>query len=71
MRDWLYDLRESKGYTQAEMASKLQMTQPAYSRLESGLGYKDMSLAQAVAISKVLNLPLGLIKELELGNDAC
>lgn len=49
-------LRENEGWTQAQMAEKLRMSQAAYSRLESGSS--EMSLYRVMQMSEVFKLPL-------------
>jgi len=41
--------REVKGISQEYMAAKLQITQPSYSRLESGIARIDVQKLKAIA----------------------
>lgn len=49
-------IRESKGYSQEEMAEKLAITQSSYARFERGATKTDLSTVQQVA--SVFNLSL-------------
>ena len=49
-------IRESKGYSQEFVASKLYITQQAYSRLEKNP--ESMTLQRLRDLAKVLNVPL-------------
>jgi len=65
MRDWLKEKRVESGYTMAQMASKLEITESYYSMIESGERQKKMDVALAAKLSAVLDLPLKKIVENE------
>lgn len=50
----LRDLRESKGYTQKQIAEMLFTTQPQYYRYESGV--RDLTCELLVILSKIYNV---------------
>lgn len=52
-RDWLIDLRKSKGFTQQKIADKSFIDRSYYSQIENGL--RDPSPSVAENIAKVLN----------------
>ena len=61
MREYLQELRKSKNFTQAYVASKLGMVAAAYSMLESGLRQKDMDLSIVVTLAKVFDVSIDYI----------
>lgn len=65
MRDWLKDKRSALGFTMAQMAKKLEITESYYSMIESGDRQKKMDVALAAKLSAVLGVPLKQIAELE------
>ena len=65
MRDWLKEKRVENGYTMAQMAAKLDITESYYSMIESGDRQKKMDVALAAKLSAVLDLPLKKIVENE------
>ncbi len=65
MRDWLKEKRVESGYTMAQMASKLEITESYYSMIESGERQKKMDVALASKLSVVFNMPLKKIAEYE------
>lgn len=52
-------LRESSGYSQAFVASKLGISQAAYSRLESG--EIEMAVSKVMSIADLYNVPLDIL----------
>lgn len=65
MRLWLKNLREEKKYTQEFVAQKLGMNQNTYSRLESGIYKKDMTISIGSKISDLFEIPLSTIRNYE------
>lgn len=65
MRIWLKKLREEKKYTQEFVAQKLGMNQNTYSRLESGIYKKDMTISIGSKLSDLFNIPLSTIRNFE------
>lgn len=65
MRDWLKEKRAESGYTMAQMASKLEITESYYSMIESGERQKKMDVALASKLSAVFDMPLKMIAEYE------
>lgn len=45
----IYALRKKNGYTQAELAERLSVSDKAVNRWESGVGYPDITLLPALA----------------------
>ena len=68
MRDWLKDKRRERGYTMAQMAEKLDITESYYSMIEAGDRQKKMDVILAGKISSILAIPVEKIAELEVGN---
>lgn len=56
MRDWLKQKRAEKGLTMAEMATKLDLTESYYSRIENGDRQKKMDIALLCKLSDVLGM---------------
>lgn len=65
MRDWLKEKRIESGYTMAQMASKLDITEAYYSLIESGERQKKMDVAIAAKLSAVFGIPLKQIVKFE------
>ena len=65
MRDWLKEKRVESGFTMAQMASKLEITEAYYSLIESGERQKKMDVAIAAKLSAVFGIPLKQIVKLE------
>lgn len=71
MREWLKDKRTECGYTMAQMATMLEITEGYYSMIESGERQKKMDMVLAGKLSSVLHITLSEIaqheKELAMG----
>ena len=65
MRDWLKEKRVESGFTMAQMASKLEITEAYYSLIESGERQKKMDVAIAAKLSAVFGIPLKQIVKFE------
>ena len=65
MRDWLKEKRVECGFTMAQMASKLEITEAYYSLIESGERQKKMDVAIAAKLSAVFGIPLKQIVKFE------
>ena len=65
MRDWLKEKRVEKGFTMAQMASKLEITESYYSMIEAGDRQKKMDVALASKLAVVFDMPLRKIAENE------
>lgn len=65
MRDWLKENRTALGYTMAQMAEKLDITESYYSMIEAGDRQKKMDIAIASQLSAILGVPLTQIIEME------
>ena len=55
MRVWLKDIREAQHMSQAELAERVQITQPSYSNIE--MGKRNPSVDAAKKIANVLGFP--------------
>ena len=65
MRDWMKEKRVGSGFTMAQMASKLDITESYYSMIEAGDRQKKMDVALASKLSVVFDMPLKMIAEYE------
>lgn len=65
MRDWLKENRTALGFTMAQMAEKLDITESYYSMIEAGDRQKKMDIAIASQLSAILGVPLTQIIEME------
>lgn len=57
-REWMTEAREQKGLSCKEAGKLLGMSESYYFRIENGVGKKRFDLPFAVAVSKVLGIPL-------------
>lgn len=58
MRNYLKVFRDGQGYSQADMAKKLGMSQQMYSFIENGERQQDISLGLLQKLSTALSVPL-------------
>ena len=65
MRDWLKEKRCERGYTMAQMAEKLGITESYYSLIEAGNRQKKMDMILAGKLSDVLGITMQQIVEME------
>lgn len=65
MRNWLKDIRDSKGYTQQHMANLLGVTVQQYNFIENGKRQQDLNLSTASKLSDIFGLPLSTIRNYE------
>ena len=65
MRDWLKEKRRERGYTMAQMAEKLGITESYYSLIEAGDRQKKMDMILAGKLSDVLGITMQQIVEME------
>lgn len=66
MREWLKTMRKRKGFTCKQMASRLQMSESFYNRVEAGERKKKLDIPTAQAIAQALEIPLETIVTMEL-----
>lgn len=64
-REWLKEKRIGSGFTMAQMASKLDITESYYSLIEAGERQKKMDVALASKLAVVFNMPIKKIAEYE------
>lgn len=65
MRDWLKESRREKGYTMAQMAEKLGITESYYSLIEAGDRQKKMDVILAGKLAEALGISVQQIAEME------
>jgi len=65
MRDWMKDARTKKGLTQLQVAKELDVSEGYYSYIESGERQKRMDITMAAKLSRVFDMPVQQIIELE------
>lgn len=65
MRNYLKVLREKAGMSQEDVAEKLNLSRPYYSRIECGVRKKDMDISLAQEIGRLFNVPITMIIEEE------
>ena len=70
MRKWLYDLRNSKGYTMKEIAEKLDISESYYCLIEKGERQKNMDMTVVAKLSVLFGLPISRIFACERENFA-
>ena len=65
MRGYLKELRAQKGFTQIEVAKKLDVSESYYSLIESGARKQEMPLSFAQKISEVFGVTVDFVIEKE------
>lgn len=65
MRDWLKSLRQDRGWTQAQTAEKMDVSESYYSYIESGERQKKMDIVVISKLADIFNLTIPEIIELE------
>lgn len=65
MRDWLLNARKDKGWTQLEVANKLNISEAYFSYIENGTRQKKMDISLAAKLSVVFDIPVEKIVEME------
>ena len=65
MRKWLLEARKSKGWTQLEVAEKLNISEAYFSYIENGTRQKKMDISLAAKLSVVFDIPVEKIVEME------
>ena len=65
MRGYLKELRAQKGFTQIEVAKKLDVSESYYSLIESGARKQEMPLSFAQKISAVFGVTVDFVIEKE------
>lgn len=65
MRQWMKEMREKNGITQAQMGEKLEISEAYYSYIESGDRQKNLDLTLAVKLSVIFEIPIQQIVEFE------
>lgn len=58
VRHWMIEAREAKGMNMEQAATALDMSIPYYYMIETGQRKKKLDLPFAMAVSKVLGVPL-------------
>ena len=61
MRSWLKGLREKSKFSQAELASRLNIAQQYYSLIENGERQKDLDLSMATKLAKIFDVSIDWI----------
>ena len=70
MRDWLLNARKDKGWTQLEVANKLNISEAYFSYIENGTRQKKMDISLAAKLSVVFDIPVEKIVEMEEEEEA-
>lgn len=65
MRYWLKSLREQFNYSMSDMAHYMGISRQYYSYIENGERLQDLTFSIAIKISKIFNISLDEIKQLE------
>lgn len=71
MRDWLQKRRKEVGLTQADLASKLDITESYLCQIEQGTRQKQMDITLATKLADALGISLMEIIKLEAFETAC
>ena len=58
MRDWLKEKRTAKGMTMAEMATRLDLSESYYSKIESGDRQRKMDIRLVSKLCKILDISI-------------
>lgn len=66
MREWLKKARDKSGFTMAQMAEKLDITESYYSMIEAGTRQSRMDISLAAKISGILGIPITQIVEADI-----
>lgn len=66
MRDWLYELRNSKGMTLKQMGEKLGISESYYQQVEQGKRQKNMDIALITRIASATGKREKVIVDMEL-----
>lgn len=69
MRGWLKEKRVEHGYTMAQMAEKLDITESYYSMIEAGDRQKKMDMLLAGKLSGILDMTMQQISDFESQGD--
>lgn len=65
MRQWMKEMREKNGITQAQMGERLDISEAYYSYIESGDRQKNLDLTLAAKLSVIFGIPIQQIVEFE------
>ena len=65
MREWLREMRLSKGFTQQKVADELGVSFQQYSFIENGKRQQDMNLSTASKLADLFGITLTKLRELE------
>ena len=65
MRQWMKEMREKNGITQAQMGEQLDISEAYYSYIESGDRQKNLDLTLAAKLSVIFGIPIQQIVEFE------
>lgn len=68
MRKWLMEARIAKQMSMKELATKLGISESYYCSIENGTRQKRMDLALVAALSAILDIPISVIAQNELGS---
>lgn len=58
MREYLKKAREKLGYTQADVANMLGISQNYYCDIENGFRQKELKATIALSLSEILSIPI-------------
>lgn len=65
MREWLKEARLKAGYSQAELAKKLDISESYYFYIEDGVRQRNMDITLVTKLALFLNLTIQQIVEFE------
>ncbi len=65
MREWLYNLRTSKGLTMKELGEKLDISESYYFAIEKGERQKKMDIVLAAGLAVALDVPVADIVQMD------
>lgn len=65
MREWLKDVRETKGMSQQNVAKAIGITRQYYQQIEAGERQQKMDITLLVKLSQVFNVPINYIIDKE------
>lgn len=61
MRDWMKEARREAGYTCAQMAELLDISDVYYQSIENGRRQQKMTIETAMKLSRILKVPMEII----------
>ena len=66
MREWMAEARRKKGLSCKQAAEALGISEPYYSMIESGNRKKKFDLPFALAVCKLLDIPMEVLIQKEM-----